>query len=200
MILPVQITYRNMEDSTEAEQWVQGETAKLDKYYRRITSCRVLIEVPHARREWGRVYHVRIDLVVPGEELVVKHKPTLGTTARQVGRKRVSKRLEIENPHKDLHLAIRDAFKTARRRLQDYARRQRGNVKRHIPGPHGRILRIFPKKGFGFLESSDGREIYFHRNAVVEGGFERLDVGTAVVFSEESGEKGPQASMVKVRP
>ncbi len=199
MILPVQITYRNMENIVEAEQWVQAEAAKLDKYYDRITSCRVLIEVPHAHRAWGRVYHVRIDLGVPGDELVVKHEPTLGPAARQVGRKRVSKHLEIGNSYKDLHLAIRNAFKTARRLLQDYARRQRGDVKLHEPGPRGHILRVFREKEFGFLESSDGREIYFHRNAVANGDFDRLKAGTAVVFSEEPGEKGPQATMVKAR-
>jgi cold shock CspA family protein len=51
---------------------------------------------------------------------------------------------------------------------------------------------------FGFLRTSDGREIYFHRNSVLDGGFDKLRPGTAVTFVEEQGEQGPQASTVHV--
>ena len=71
-----------------------------------------------------------------------------------------------------------------------------GQVKRHEAAPQGRVARLFPEEGYGFIESVDGREIYFHRNAVVNGGFERLAVGAAVRFAEASGDKGPQASTV----
>lgn len=201
MILPLQISYRNFEQTPEAEQWVREEAAKLDKYYDRITSCRVAIEIPHAHREWGRTYHVRIDLGVPGEELVALHEPALVQSKRLTSSRRLSKKTEsdAEEAYKDLHLAIRTAFKAIRRQLQDYVRRQRNEVKLHGPEPVGRILRIFPDKGYGFLESPDGREIYFHRNAVVDEPFENLQPGNAVIFSEEPGEQGPQATIVRTK-
>ena len=131
MILPVQITYRNLEESPEMAAWIQQEAAKLDQYYGRITSCRVLVEIPHAHREWGRAYNVRIDLRVPREELVVKYETTLrARTRRPIDKrdKREAKRLKEEVPHKDPHLAIRNAFRLAKRQLQDYSRKQREPV------------------------------------------------------------------------
>jgi len=131
MILPVQITYRNLEDSPEMAAWIQEEASKLDKYYGRITSCRVLVEIPHAQREWGRAYNIRIDLRVPREELVVKYETTLRAATRRAidkSAKRQAKRLKREVPHKDAHLAIRNAFRLAKRRLQDYSEKQREPV------------------------------------------------------------------------
>jgi cold shock CspA family protein/ribosome-associated translation inhibitor RaiA len=197
MILPLQISYRNFDASAEAENWVREEAAKLDQYYRRITSCRVLIEVPHAHRESGRTYHVRVDLGLPGTELVVKHEATLRASTGRGTDKRSVKALRREERTKDLHLAIEDAFASTRRRLQEYVRKRRREVKAKEPEPHGHIARTFPEKGFGFVATDDGREIYFHRNAVVGDAFEHLRVGTPVAFSEEPGEDGPHATIVK---
>ena len=83
-----------------------------------------------------------------------------------------------------------------RRRLQDRRRRMAGQVKVHEAPPQGRVIQLFPEDGYGFLESADGREIYFHRNAVLDGAFDRMSVGSEVRFAEEEGEKGPQASTV----
>ncbi len=95
-------------------------------------------------------------------------------------------------------MAIRDAFDAARRKLQNYARRQRGAVKIHETLPHARIIKLFPEDGFGFLGTADGREIYFHSNSVLEPGFDHTKLGTEVYFIEEQGAKGPQASTVKL--
>ena len=201
MILPVQIRYGNVEKTPEVEQWVREEAAKLDKYYDRITSCRVALEIPHAHREWGRTYRVRVDLGVPGEELVASHDPELAQSKRLASPRKISKKAQsdAENAYKDLHVAIRSAFKSIRRQLEDYVRRQRNELKLHGPEPVGQILSIFPDKGYGFLESPDGREIYFHKNAVVDEPFENLQPGNAVIFSEEPGEQGPQATIVRTK-
>jgi cold shock CspA family protein len=98
----------------------------------------------------------------------------------------------------DLYVAIRDAFDAARRRLEDYAGRQRGAVKSHEERHRARVSRLFPEEGYGFLATPDGREIYFHRHSVLHPGFDRLAIGTEVRFVEESGEKGPQASTVAI--
>jgi cold shock CspA family protein len=105
---------------------------------------------------------------------------------------------ELAAPHQDLQLTIRDAFRAAGRRLQDYARRQRGDVKVHEAPSIGRVTRLEPADGFGFLTTPDGREIYFHQASVLSPGFRRLKVGSEVTFVEEQGEKGPQASTVRI--
>jgi cold shock CspA family protein len=73
---------------------------------------------------------------------------------------------------------------------------QRGDTGTAQDGARGRILRLFPYEGYGFLETRDHREVYFHRNSVLNRGFDRLEVGDEVRFVEEPGEKGPQASTV----
>lgn len=104
MDIPLQITGRNFDltDSIKAE--ITKETEKLGKFYSRIMNCRVVVESPHRHHHSGRQYSVHIVINVPGSELVTKR-----------------------DPHKDLYVAIRDSFKTARRELEDYARLQRGD-------------------------------------------------------------------------
>jgi cold shock CspA family protein/ribosome-associated translation inhibitor RaiA len=197
MILPIQITFRNMESSSTVEEWIREEALKLDEFYDRIMGCRVMVELPGRHHRQGNLYHVRIDLTVPGGELVVKREPSLHAPMQHMRESKVVKHLEVKTPHKELRQAIDDAFKAMGRRLQDYARRQRGDVKTHEPSPRARVNKLLPVEGYGFLETPGGREIYFHRNSVLNGEFDRLKIGMAVIFVEEEGEKGPQASTVK---
>ena len=198
MILPVQIVFRNVQPSEAVEARIREEAAKLDKFYDRIMSCRVAVEAVHQRLEHGNPYHIRIDLTIPGAELVVKQEPSLHKPTQQVHEERVPKDFAVEGPHQDVYVAIHDAFDEMRRELEDYARRQRGGVKQHDPTPHAVVSKLFPEEGYGFLETFDGREIYFHKNAVLNEAFDRLEVGQEVAFAEEMGEKGPQASTVKL--
>jgi cold shock CspA family protein len=85
----------------------------------------------------------------------------------------------------------------ARRQLQDFAREQRGVVKTHEVPEHGEIAEIFAVDGHGFIRARE-RRIYFTRASVVDDAFDELEVGTPVAFVEEEGEKGPQASTVRV--
>jgi cold shock CspA family protein len=142
---------------------------------------------------------VRIDLTVPGGELVIKRAPKLIRPLREAPddvEQEESREPSKYAAHDDIQLAIRDAFDAARRKLQDYARRRRGVLKAHEGPPHGHVSKLFPDEGFGFLETADGREIYFHENSVLDRGFEGLKIGTEVHFAEEMGEKGPQATTV----
>jgi ribosomal subunit interface protein len=173
MAVSLQITVRNVSLSEAAEENIRERASKLDSFYDRITSCRVTVDAPHRRQHKGILYDVRIDMTVPGSELVIKREP-----------------------HEDVYVAIRNAFDAARRQLEDFARRQRGEVKSHVAPPHARISKLFPEEGYGFLETPGGREVYFHRNSVLNGGFDRLKIGMEVRFAEEEGEKGPQASTV----
>jgi len=181
MELPLQITFRDVPPSAAVEARIREEAAELEEFYNRIMSCRVVVESPHRHHHQGRLYGVRIDLSVPGRELVIGREPAQ------------------HHAHEDLFVAIRDAFDAARRQLEDHARRERGDIKHHQPASEGHVVRLFPEPGYGFIETLEGREIYFHRNSIVDGDFDRLEVGTAVRFAEEAGEKGPQASTVHPR-
>jgi cold shock CspA family protein/ribosome-associated translation inhibitor RaiA len=187
-----------MEPSETVEEWIRQEAAKLDDFYSHIMSCRVVVELPNRRHRAGGRYHIRIDLMVPGGELVVKREPSLHSLLQRTHTNSVLKQLEVHVPHRELRQAIDDAFKAMGRRLQDYARRQRGDVKVHEPSPHARVSKLVPAEGYGFLETPGGREIYFHENSVLDGGFRSLTIGAAVKFDEEEGDKGPQASTVKL--
>ncbi len=196
----LQITFRNMKPSKEIEELIRAGAAKLGALYSQLVGCRVMVEIPHRHHKKGSPYHVRIDLTVPQGEIIVKREPSLSARARQLGEREIRKNAEVQIPHKDLRFAISDAFKAAARRLQDYARRQRGDIKTHESLPEARVSQIFPQQGYGFLASDDGREIYFHKNSVLGRVFPRLKVGAIVTFVEEPGEKGPQASTVRVIP
>ena len=196
MTLPIQITYRNIEASDRIEALVRKLAAKLDKFYRGIMSCRVVIEAPEGRRRYGGLHHVRIDLGLPGGELVIKNEPSLHGSIPGNAPK-TAKQFEVATPHKYVEVAIRDAFRLARRQLEDYARRQHRDVKSHETR-RAEVIELHPAKGYGMLKSLDGRQIYFHRNSVLGSSFGRMKVGSTVAFAEEEGEHGPQASTVRM--
>jgi ribosomal subunit interface protein len=175
METPLQIKVHNIPASESYESVIREKVDKLASVYDRITHCRVVIDAPHRHRTHGFLYTVRIHLTVPNGEVVVKREP-----------------------NEDLYVAIRDAFNAAKRQLQDFARRQRGDVKVHEETPVATVAKVFPVEGYGFLLTPDGREIYFHRNSMVDGDFDQLETGAEVRFSEEQGMNGPQASTVSL--
>ncbi len=110
--IPLQITFHELESSDAIETFVHERTQKLLHFYDRITACRVVIESPHRHSNKERkLFHIRVELGVPGQELVVSHEPG-----------------EHEK-HEDIHTAIRDAFGAMERQLKEFARKQRGEVK-----------------------------------------------------------------------
>ncbi len=192
-----------MAPSEVVEAHIRVAAQKLDEFCDEIMGCRVLVEIPHQHHRKRKLYHVRIDVTVPGAEFAIKRAPRLVTDRPSRFRKapedvelEESRELSKYAAHDEIQLSIRDAFDAARRKLQDYARRRRGVLKLHEGSPHARVTKLFPDEGFGFLETADGREIYFHKNSVLDSGFSGLKIGTEVHFVEEPGEKGPQASTV----
>jgi cold shock CspA family protein len=192
------VTFRNVRSPELAGKWVRDEVSKLAILYPRIMACHVAVESPRRHHKHGSQFHIRIDLTVPGGEIVIKHEPSLHARVRQAGETKFAKHLELNNAHENLRQAIDHAFKAAGRRLQDYARRQRGSVKSHEPPLTAHVSKLFPKNGYGFITAQDGREIYFHKNAVLNRGFNKLKTGAKVRFAEEEGEKGLQASTVQI--
>ncbi len=179
MRLPIQVAFHNLPPSEEIESKLRIEAARLDEFFDRIMSCRVVVDIPHRHHRDGNFYQVRIDLKVPGREIVINREPSQ------------------RSDYRDIDIVIRDAFDEARRQLEEFVRVQRRDVKAHNAAAHGRVIRLVPEEGYGFLGTPDGREIYFHRNSIPSGGFGRLEVGTEVAFTEQEGDKGPQASTVR---
>jgi cold shock CspA family protein len=179
MQLPLQIRFHNMKASAEIEAAVRSRAAELEQFAPRIMSCRVVVDVPHRHRRRGNQYNIRLDIKVPGDELVVAREPAEHATDR------------------DPHRAIHEAFDEARRLLQDHVRRVRGDTKTRASPARGRIVRIAPGGDYGFIGTPEGREIYFHRNSVRADDFDKLNVGAEVAFAEEAGEQGPQATTVR---
>jgi len=175
MRLPLQVTFRNIPSSEAIEMHIKEKAAKLDRFYDRIMSCRVVVDSTQRRQRQGKLFGVRIDITVPRKELAVTRE---------------------EN--EDVYIAVRDAFDAASRRLEEHGRRERGDTKSHEGPQSGRIIRIFADEHYGFIGTPDEREIYFHQNSVLNGDFERLKIGAEVAFVEEQGTDGPQAARVSV--
>lgn len=180
MQIPLQITFKNMEPSEFVEARIRQKANKLERFAQHITRCRVLVEAPHKHHHKGNLYHIRVDVTLPGEEIISSRHP------------------DTHHAHEDIYVAIRDAFNATIRQLEDFVRRQRGKVKTHTAAPHGKITRLFPHENYGVIESSDGKEIYFNRNSIINDDYDKLEVGASVHYTEEEGEKGPQASSVYV--
>ncbi len=179
MELEPQITFRNIAHSPAIEDNVRQQLAKLERFHKHIIGCRVTVEAPHRHQHKGVIYQITIDITVPGGELLANRAPAKDHT------------------HEDVYIAIRDAFHAARRQLEAHARKRRGAVKTHESPPFGRVARIFGDEDYGFIETPEGREIYFHAHSVLSDGFGKLAVGDMIEFVEEMGEKGPQASTVR---
>ncbi len=175
MQLPLQITFRDIPPSPAVEARIRKKAEKLESYYDRIMGCRVVVEVPQKHHHQGKLFNVRIDITVPGGELVVKRV--------------------VNHPGA---VSERGDFAAPGRQVEDYARHKRGDVKLHEAPPNGDVSELFPEEGYGFIETPDGRQIYFHRNSVTHPEFERLKTGTEVVFVEEQGHEGPQARTVTI--
>lgn len=181
MQTPVEIEFQEMDASPAVQELIADKVRKLEQRYGRITACRIIVKGPGNRHQTGGLYDVNIRLALPdGREVNVGRTPS------------------ADERHSDLPFAVNDAFKRTRRQLQDKARRMEGMIKSHEGQPVGTVVRLDPAGEFGFLRSSDGTEVYFHRNSILDGEFSELSVGSRVVFADEIGEKGPQATTVKL--
>ena len=131
MEIPLQISFRNMDTSPAVEERIREEVGKLGEFCNRIMGCRVMSEMPHRHRGSGKRFHIRVYLTVPDGEIVASNEPSLHSSMQSSDVEERGKQQETAAMHKDIYVAIRDAFKAARRQLQDYVRQQRGQVKHH---------------------------------------------------------------------
>lgn len=168
------ITIRDLPNSPSLEDHIRKKADKLNQFYQRINSCRIVITMPQKHKHNGKLFCVRIDLTVPGKEIVVNRKKD-----------------------EDIYVAVRDAFHAVERQLETYARKQRGDVKTHENSTKGVIARMFHEEGYGFIRGNDGNEYYFSdASIVVPNNFLQLKVDDAVEFIGLPGNDGLQASRV----
>jgi cold shock CspA family protein/ribosome-associated translation inhibitor RaiA len=182
MQVPLRLTFRHVNKTDAIEELIRKQAAKLERVCDHIVSCTIAVEKPQEHQRSGSPFRVRIDVTVPPEhELVVTREPGEGDL------------------HEQLPTVIRDAFGAMRRQLKKLVDKQHGDVKSH-PAQEvaGLVARVFREQGYGFLKSTDGREVYFHQNSLVNGDFDRLEVGDGVQWHEQEGENGPQASTVRL--
>jgi cold shock CspA family protein/ribosome-associated translation inhibitor RaiA len=182
MMIPLEITYRNVEKTSEIDQLIRDKAAKLSEIHSSIISCRVIVEKLQRHQTTGLPYRVRIDIKLPpGHELVVNRDHSKSDL------------------HLELEAEIRNAFEAAERQILGLKGKQQGDVKRHpAQEVQGVIEKIFVLEENGFIRTLDGRQVFFTKHSLIHDSFESLKIGLGVRFSEEMGKKGPQASSVKV--
>ncbi len=179
MEIPPEISFRDVDPSERHREKIREEIDKLERYFDRITRCRVVVEQPHKHSEHGGSYRIGIRLTVPTKELVVSRDPT-ESTERQ-----------------GLDAAITDAFQAMRRQLEQYVdQMRRGRRKGGEPVRHGKVVRLMHDEGYGFIRTPDGRDVYFHENTLSSATLDDLHAQHPVWFTEEEGEKGPMAREV----
>lgn len=170
---PVKIVIRDMPNSPAIESHIRKKAEKLAQFYNRINTFQVVIDIPQKHKRNGKLFSVRIDLTVPGRELVVNRKLD-----------------------QDVYVAIRDAFDALLRQLETYACKRRGEVKNHDAANYGHVTKLFPQEGYGFIQSVDGNELYFSATNVTYPNFDSLAIGDAVQFLGITGDEGWQAHRV----
>jgi len=182
MQVPLEITFRGVEKTAALDTLIRNKVDKLEEACDHIMSCQVAVEKIHESPDHGSPYRVRVDVTVPpGHEITADKNPS------------------EPKQYVPLDTVIRDTFEAARRQLIELVDRQQGRTKVHPEqSVAGIITKLMPAEDYGFLKSLDGREIYFHRNSLIQDDFDRLTVGTGVQFFVSAGNNGPQASTVRV--
>jgi cold shock CspA family protein len=180
MQIPLQMTFRGLDSNPELEATAHRYARDLEEVCDHISSCRLAVEKEHHVSRSGRPYRVRLAITVPpGHEVVVDEDTNHGS------------------PDEGVEQTMNSAFKKARRQLKDLTEQQREEVKVH---PEQVTVAVVDKlfDDYGFLRTPEDREVYFHRNSVVNADFEDVRVGDGVAFTEDIHEEGAHASTVRV--
>jgi ribosome-associated translation inhibitor RaiA len=190
MQVPVDIAFHNIDHTEWAENEIRARIAELEQLYDRMTSCRVRVErraKPNGISSIPPVVHIEIGM--PGRpDIVVSHEPEY---------------LQRKFQRPDLHNAINEAFRIAERQLVEIKNQRQGRTKApQHDGQNqrlGQVTEINPEQDFGFLMTSEGSLLYFHRNSVLSGDFDALTRGDELYYVEGVGDTGPIATKVRVK-
>jgi cold shock CspA family protein/ribosome-associated translation inhibitor RaiA len=176
-----ELIFHDVERSTWVETYILERVQRLDRFADGITSCRVSLARDQASHQKGNRYSVMVEVRTPPNHDLAARKAKV-----------------IRDMQAQLPALINLAFGAIERQLKKTAERRRYDEKRHDGQPHGIVEKLFDE-GYGFLRAvDDDRQVYFHRNSVLHGDFERLAIGTEVRFTPQDGEQGPQASSVQI--
>ena len=181
MQIQPEITFRDVPKTDDLDELIRANIAALEDVCDYITRARVAVEHPNEHPRRGSSYRVRLDLTVPpGHEVVVIRKSSEGSI------------------RDDVYAVIQEAFDAARRKLQKLVEIQREDVKHHPEQQvQGLVVQLFGDYGF-IRRADDARDIYFHKNSLLDRPFGDLRVGMGVAFNLETGRKGLQATSVRV--
>lgn len=180
--MPMEVSFRGVERTHAMERLISDQAEKLEQVCDHIISVRVSVEKPQEHQRSGNPYRVRIMArIPPGHELVAARDPS------------------DRDLHDPLDKVVRDAFNALRRQIGQLNQKQKGDVKWHPEQETGALVsKLFKRDGYGFILTPEGREIYFHRNSVLHGDFDRLVIGVGVRYAEEMGDKGAQATSLEL--
>jgi cold shock CspA family protein/ribosome-associated translation inhibitor RaiA len=176
------IAFENIEPSEFVRGRILREVARLERFFGRGIACRVVVHAPDGRRRKGDLYSVRVHVQMPGQrEVVVNRQPPA--------------RKSLADPY----VAIHQAFKAARRQLQDQARSLRGDVKVHDEQGIGKISAYYPEDGYGLITTPDGDEIHFDRSSMPGEEFDSLELGASVGYQAHEGDYRIHARVARAR-
>ena len=189
MQVPLEITFHNMPSADWAEQEIRARVHDLESIYDRLVSCRVRVDHRATNSSDSIPPVVRIEMGIPGrKDLVVAHEPD---------------RLQLKFQRPDLHNAINEAFRIAERQLSEYKDKLKDYTKdvRHEADHQnlGQVTEINSERDFGFLLTKEGGQLYFHRNSMLTGDFDALQLREEVYYVEDVGDTGPIATKVRVK-
>lgn len=184
MDVPLQIAFKDMESSDFMEGLIRERAARLEQFHDHIVSCRVVVDFPHRSAQGAKPpIGVAVEVTVPGSKMIVAK--------------------EAQNRHEakgDVATVVNRAFERVERQLEDHRDIRQGDVKVHAAdGETGRVVRLFPDQNYGFVEVVGAPDLYFTRNAVLDGSYDDLEVGSMVrvTLATTEGPMGPQASSVR---
>lgn len=184
MQTPLEIAFKDTPTSEHLESLIRRRVDRLERHHRNLIACRVVVDVPHRAPEAGKVpLRFSVEVEVPDSNTIVSKSEQHTRESKD-----------------DATAALNRAFDAVQRQLDDHSAVRRRDVKHHAgAGETGRVLRLFPEQDYGFVEVGEGADLYFTRNAVVDGGFDALEVGMMVEVTEATteGPMGPQASSVR---
>ncbi|HET6308362.1 MAG TPA: HPF/RaiA family ribosome-associated protein [Rhodopila sp.] len=180
---PLEIAFHNLQSSPAVEAELREQVGKLERRFGRLVGCRVSVEMLHRQHRTGNLFEVHVVLSLPGQSLAVSRQPL---KARE------------RHAHPDIHAAIRDAFNAAHQQLASFKGRIRSDTS--CPSASaltGLVALIEPGADHGFILTSTGSQVYFHRDSVTNGRFEELREGDVVHYVEVDGAAGPTAEKVR---
>ena len=189
MQVPLEIAFHNIEHSDRAETQIRDHVARLEDIYSRLTACRVRVDQRATNSNETIPPVVRIEISVPGfKDIVVAHEPD---------------RLQRKFQRPDLNNAIHEAFRIAERQLSEFKERltDRTAAMMHEAANEfaGQVAEITPAEDYGFLLNKEGGMLYFHRNSLLNGDFDRMKRGDQVSYIEDVGDTGPIATKVRIK-